>query len=282
MITRFAPSPTGPLHLGHAYSAILGYERAQATSGKFLLRIENTDISRCRAEYEAAIFNDLTWLGLRWETPVLRQSDHLGRYEAALQRLGEMGLTYPCTCTRTDIAAALSAPQEGVTHLPPDGAVYPGTCRTGPQGTNPNPAIRLNLERALRHIPDIQALHFKESGPEMTGQHVLNKVELRNRVGDIVLGRRDIGTASYHLCVVLDDALQGITEVVRGMDLFEATQVHRLLQALLDLPTPTYHHHRLIRDDAGKRLAKRDDAKSIAKFRAEGATPADIRSMVGL
>ena len=282
MITRFAPSPTGPLHLGHAYSAILAHDRAMAAGGTFLLRIENTDTARCRTAYETAIFDDLAWLGLHWDMPVLRQSDHLDRYAAALQRLDGLELTYSCTCSRADIAAALSAPQEGVTHLPPDGAVYPGTCRSGPKRKTPHPAIRLHLEKAFELLQDINGLHFIESGPAMAGQHKLVKDELRQRVGDLVLGRRDIGTASYHLCVVLDDSLQQVTHVVRGVDLFEATQVHRLLQALLDLPTPIYHHHRLIRDDAGKRLAKRDDAKSIAKFRAEGATPADIRAMVGL
>jgi glutamyl-Q tRNA(Asp) synthetase len=282
-VTRFAPSPTGPLHLGHAYSALTAFDRAMAVGGRFLLRIEDTDRSRARAEYESGIYDDLAWLGIAWETPVLRQSDHLADYNTALAALVAQGLCYPCRCARSDILAALSAPQEGVTHLPPDGLVYPGTCSNRSMADQlPGDAIRLNMARALTRIGDPGAFGFTETGPEMSGHHVLQKDHLLHAVGDIVLARRDIGTASYHLAVVVDDNRQGVTEVTRGMDLFDAAQVHVLLQRLLGLPTPSYHHHRLIRDDAGKRLAKRDDARALSKYRTEGASPEDIRRMVGL
>lgn len=281
-VTRFAPSPTGPLHLGHAYSALLGFDRAKAADGRFLLRIEDTDRARVRPEHEAGIYEDLRWLGIAWEVPVRRQSEHLPTYAAALDGLIRRGLCYPCGCSRADIHAALSAPQEGVTHLPPDGAVYPGTCRHRPMSSRlPTDAIRLNLTAAMQVI-DLNELCFSETGTGRTERHELSVEHLIERVCDVVLARRDVGAAAYHLCVVIDDALQGVTEVTRGMDLFEATEIHVVLQHLLGLPTPTYHHHRLIRDENGKRLAKRDDARALAKYRAEGATPADIRRMVGL
>ena len=279
--TRFAPSPTGALHLGHAFSALTAEARARAAAGQFLLRIENTDTARCRPALEAAMLADLRWLGLDWPEPVLRQSDHLPRYGAALARLTDRGLTYNCRCSRSDIHAALSAPQEGVTHLAPDGAIYPGTCRGVGLPADVGHAVRLDLGRALNALGPAQ-LEFHETGPEAAGIHQTDLTDLRRMVGDVVLARRDIGTAAYHLAVVVDDAAQGITEVVRGMDLFAATPIHRLLQALLGLPTPTYHHHRLIRDDQGKRLAKRDNARSLASLRSEGATPQDIRAIVGL
>lgn len=279
MRSRFAPSPTGYLHLGHAYSALIAEARAKEASGRFLLRIEDTDRARCRPEYEAAIYEDLTWLGLDWERPVLRQSDHLPDYAAALDRLSGMGLTYPCRCTRADILAALAAPQEGAA---PEGPPYPGTCRRRSiTDRGPADAVRLNMSRALALVGDPARLTFLETGQDHAGQHQLNARHLQDHVGDIVLARKDIGAAAYHLAVVVDDARQGITEVVRGVDLFDATVIHRLLQALLDLPTPDYHHHRLIRDRDGKRLAKRDDARAIRTYRAQGATPADIRKMVG-
>ncbi|MBN2631352.1 MAG: tRNA glutamyl-Q(34) synthetase GluQRS [Rhodobacteraceae bacterium] len=281
-VTRFAPSPTGPLHLGHAFSALTGFDRAQARGGQFLLRVEDTDSARVRAEHEAAIYDDLHWLGVRWQTPVRRQSEHLADYAAALDRLIAMGLCYPCRCTRADIHAAVSAPQEGVTHLPPDGMVYPGTCRHRPMSDrSPTDAIRLNIRAALQTL-DPTRLSFTETGPERAGHHRLSVPHLTDRVGDVVLARRDIGAAAYHLCVVLDDALQGVTEVTRGMDLFDATEIQVLLQHLLQLPNPLYHHHRLIRDDQGKRLAKRDNARALSRYRAEGATPQDIRRLLGL
>lgn len=280
-VTRFAPSPTGPLHLGHAYSALLASDRAQAAGGQFLLRIEDIDQSRARPAWEAQIYEDLHWLGLCWPTPVMRQSDRQPQYHAALQTLWGRGLLYPCHCNRRDILAAVSAPQEGAEPAyGPDGLIYPGTCRhlNRPQEM-PAQALRLNIAIAAEAIGPAP-LCFTETG-EHPATHQIPAQQLIESVGDIVLARRDMGT-SYHLSVVLDDAAQGITEVTRGADLFDATQIHVLLQRLLDLPTPRYHHHGLIRDDSGKRLAKRDDARAIAKYRADGASPGDIRQMVGL
>ncbi len=277
--TRFAPSPTGWLHLGHAYSALTAAARARAAGGTFLLRIEDTDRTRVRPEYEAAIYEDLAWLGLTWPQPVLRQSARTAAYDAALTRLESLGVLYPCGCTRGDIRAALSAPQEGVA-FGPDGPVYPGTCRgRAMAGRGPQDAIRLNMRAAIAHLGDVARLEFTETGPECAGLHRPDAQTLTDRVGDIVLARRDIGPA-YHLAVVVDDAAQAITEVVRGADLFDAVQIHRLLQALLDLPVPVWHHHRLIRDEAGRRLAKRDDARAIRSYRAAGASPEDIRRMI--
>ncbi len=277
--TRFAPSPTGPLHLGHAYSALLAHDMAREAEGNFLLRIEDIDQSRARPEWEAQIYDDLHWLGLNWPLPVMRQSERLPRYAAALDRLAALGLTYPCECRRGDIEAAAGAPQEGVPRFGPDGRIYPGTCRERAMAAaGRDDVIRLNMEKATRALP---ALRFSETGAAHAGEHRLDPDHLCQAVGDIVLVRRQMGS-SYHLSVVVDDADQGITHVVRGQDLFEATQIHVLLQHLLGLPTPVYHHHRLIRDDRGKRLAKRDDARAIAKYRAEGATPDDIRRLVGL
>lgn len=268
-VTRFAPSPTGPLHLGHAYAALV----AAGLGRRFLLRIEDIDIARCRPEWEAAILYDLQWLGLRWEEPVLRQSARAPAYEAAIAHLSDMGLTYHCACTRGDIRAALSAPQEGGAPTGPDGPVYPGTCRDKGLKTG---AIRLDMARAMARLGRVS---FRETGLR-AGVHSFG-ADLAQTVGDIVLARRDIGT-SYHLAVVVDDAAQGITLVTRGEDLFDATAIHVVLQGLLGLPSPDYHHHRLIRDDQGHRLAKRDDARALAKYRAEGARPQDIRRLVGL
>lgn len=278
-VTRFAPSPTGPLHLGHAYSALLAHDMAQAAGGTFLLRIEDIDQSRCRPTWEMQIYEDLQWLGLRWPTPVMRQSDRLRAYQTALDQLWAQGLLYPCTCTRRDIEAAMSAPQEGTAPiLGPDGLIYPGTCRATPNGPRGNSVLRLNVAAALDRVSD---LNFVETGPRHAGHVELANAEVLASIGDFVIARRDMGT-SYHLSVVLDDAAQGVTYVVRGEDLFDATAIHVLLQRLLGLPTPVYHHHALIRDDRGKRLAKRDDARALAKYRADGATSADIRAMVGL
>ena len=283
--TRFAPSPTGPLHLGHAYSALLASNMARAGEGRFLLRIEDIDSSRARPEWEDGIYDDLAWLGLTWETPVMRQSERIPAYRAALTRLWALGLLYPCTCSRRDIVAAAEAPQEGVPPaFGPDGLIYPGTCRQIPNPTSPlpNAVLRLNMARALRKLPD--PLNFTETGasPEgETGQIILTHAMLREDVGDVVLARAEMG-ASYHLSVTVDDAAQGVTRVTRGQDLFTATYIHVVLQKLLGLPTPTYHHHSLIRDETGKRLAKRDDARAIRLHRDEGKTPADIRAMVGL
>lgn len=271
---RFAPSPTGYLHLGHAFSAITAHDRARAAGGRFLLRIEDTDRTRCRPDFDDAILADLTWLGLSWDGPVLRQSADPAPYHAAIAELAGRGLTYPCRCSRGDIALALSAPQEGV----PAPGPYPGTCRNRPMADRqPGDAIRLHLDRALAALPGLPA--FVETGPALAGLHRPDPDHLRRDHGDIVLARRDIGPA-YHLTVVVDDARQSITEVTRGADLFPATFVHVLLQALLGLPAPAYHHHRLIRDDQGRRLAKRDDARSLRQLRADGATPAGIRQIL--
>ncbi len=276
--TRFAPSPTGWLHLGHAYAALVAAGRADP--GQFLLRIEDIDRARCRTDYEQAIFDDLEWLGLKWPRPVLRQSNRMDAYETALKKLISLGLCYPCCCTRGDIRAALSAPQEGAPMIGPDGPVYPGTCRARPMAAaGSGDVIRLNMARALDHLGDLP--DFTETGPAHAGHHRLHPDWLRRQAGDVVLARRGFGT-SYHLAVVVDDAAQGITDVTRGEDLFEATFVHVLLQAALELPTPSYHHHSLIRDSEGKRLAKRDDARALRSLRAQGATPADIRRLIGL
>lgn len=269
-VTRFAPSPTGPLHLGHAYAALVAAGRGD----RFVLRIEDIDTARCKPAYEAAIYDDLAWLGLRWETPVMRQSNRIAAYDSAIAQLSDMGLTYHCTCTRGDIKAALSAPQEGAPMIGPDGPVYPGTCR---DAAHTEGAVRLNMARAMATLGEIA---FEDTGTR-PGRHLYSAAQMTETIGDIVLARRDIGT-SYHIAVVVDDAAQGITEVTRGEDLFDATAIHVALQRLLGLPTPAYHHHRLIRDDHGKRLAKRDDARALAKYRAEGATPQDVRRLLGL
>ncbi|MFC2967688.1 tRNA glutamyl-Q(34) synthetase GluQRS [Acidimangrovimonas pyrenivorans] len=291
MVTRFAPSPTGPLHLGHAFSAILAHDMARAASGRFLLRMEDIDRARSKPDWERQIYDDLSWLGLSWDGPVMHQSERLPAYRAALDALWARGLLYACDCTRRDIAEALSAPQEGAV-IGPDGPVYPGTCRGktrdgipfAARARHPRPegvALRLDMAAAARKTGPV-AFTETGAGPEgQSGRIEAGETELVEEIGDIVLARRDIGT-SYHLSVVIDDAAQGITHVTRGADLFEATKIHLVLQKLLKLPTPTYRHHRLIRDETGKRLAKRDDARAIAKYRAEGATPDDIRRMVDL
>ncbi len=276
--TRFAPSPTGPLHLGHAYSAMLAHDMAQTADGKFLLRIDDLDQSRARDHWETQIYDDLAWLGLKWETPVRRQSDHFSDYDKALHKLSEMDLTYVCTCTRRDIEAAANAPQEGGPQFGPDGRIYPGTCRNAAHAFADAKCIRLNMRVACEHaIP----ASFEENGPDHHGKQALDVETMVSTIGDVVLARPNMA-ASYHLSVVLDDAATGVTDIIRGADLFEATAIHVLLQKLLNLPTPRYNHHKLIRDERGKRLAKRDDARAIAKFREDGATPTDIRAMVGL
>ena len=281
--TRFAPSPTGPLHLGHAYSAILAYDMANRLGGEFLLRIEDIDQSRARDSWTHMIYDDLEWLGLEWSEPVMVQSTRHGVYQKALDDLWKRGFLYVCHCNRKDILTAASAPQEGSPLIGPNGVIYPGTCRNLVNDfANPRPqdaALRLNLCGRSN-----QNYSFNEvgAGPDgETGIITSTHAQMITEVGDIVLSRKDMGT-SYHLSVVLDDAAQGITHVVRGQDLFEATKIHVLLQDLLELQTPIYHHHDLIRDDQGKRLAKRDDARAIAKFRDEGYTADDIRKLVGL
>jgi len=276
--TRFAPSPTGPLHLGHAFAALTAARLADP--GQFLLRIEDIDQSRCRPEYEALIAEDLHWLGLDWPQPVMRQSERLPAYQAALDRLAELGLTYPCRCRRADIRAALSAPQEGPAVIGPDGPVYPGTCRHRSMAeAGPDDAIRLNAARALDHL-GLDEIIFLDQNIAPGLPHRLTARDFVAGIGDVVLARRGMGT-SYHLAVVVDDAAQGITLVTRGKDLLDSTYIHIILQKLLKLPTPRYHHHRLIRDEQGKRLAKRDDARALKLFRDEGTSAAQIRRQLG-
>jgi glutamyl-Q tRNA(Asp) synthetase len=276
-VTRFAPSPTGPLHLGHAYSAILAHDMARAESGGFLLRMEDTDLERSKPEWEALILQDLSWLGLTWDGPVHRQSDHIDAYNARLETLAPRGLLYPCSCTRSDIRAALAAPQEGVPHQ-----VYPGTCRNRPMSDRkPGDALRLDLKKAFAALAS-DALSFIETGPTHAGTHEIDIAASSRAIGDVVLSRKGENIVAYFLASAFDDADQGITHVIRGEDLFDFTPIQVILLRLFGLPVPAYHHHRLIRDDTGKRLAKRDDARAIAKYRGEGATPADIRHMVGL
>lgn len=275
--TRFAPSPTGPLHLGHGFSALTAWRMAQDANGTFLLRIEDIDQTRARPEWEALIFEDLHWLGLHWPEPVLRQSTRRSAYDAALDALWARGLLYPCTCTRRDIAEAARAPQEGAPLLGPDGIVYPGNCR-GKDRTGPRPSgssLRLDMAQALESLGTLEFLETGAGPTGDTGGIALAHDTLLHRVGDVVLCRRDLAT-SYHMSVVVDDAAQDITHVVRGQDLFEATGIHVVLQSLLKLPVPTYHHHRLIRDETGKRLAKRDDARALSAYREDGLSVQDV------
>lgn len=269
--TRFAPSPTGHLHLGHAHAALTAWRRARDAGGRFLLRIEDIDPTRCRPEYTAAILEDLTWLGLDWDGPVRVQSEHLPEYRAALDTLAAQGLLYPCFCTRSDIqrelAASASAPHG------PDGPLYPGTCRhlSPPERARriaagvPH-AWRLDMARALR--PGLTYIEEDE------GVIACDPA----RFGDVVLARKD-APASYHLCVTHDDALQGVTLVTRGEDLRPATDLHRLLQALFGWPAPVYAHHRLLTDATGRRLAKRDRAATLRDLRAAGHSPEAVRAM---
>ena len=273
-VTRFAPSPTGYLHLGHAYSALLA-AGAAGRKGRFILRIEDIDRARCRPEFTPAIFEDLAWLGLDWEQPVRIQSGHMDEYAQALGRLEAMGLIYPCFCTRAEIQREIA--QAGGAPQGPEGPVYPGTCRalTGDQAAERRAAglpfaLRLRMGEAVART-DPLAWQDEEAGPVTATPELF---------GDVVLARKDT-PASYHLCVTLDDALQGVTLVTRGQDLFAATHIHRLLQALLDLPTPGYHHHRLLVGADGARLAKRDQAATLRSLREAGRTPEQVRAMAG-
>ena len=258
-VTRFAPSPTGRLHPGHAYSALLAHDHAREREGSFLLRIEDIDPGRVRAEFVDGIIEDLLWLGLEWDDEIVYQSERLDLYAAALDRLRDMGLLYPCFCTRSDIAASVAAPHG------PEGALYPGTCRglADPDLSKPH-AWRLDVAGAMA-----------AAGPLRWTDHGVEIAAAPELLGDVVLARKD-APASYHLAVTVDDATQGISDVVRGRDLFASTHVHRLLQELLDLPVPHYHHHGLLADAAGQRLAKRHGATTLADLRAAGADPADL------
>jgi len=274
MITRFAPSPTGRLHLGHAYSALTVWRVARDLGGTALLRIEDIDSTRCRAEFEAAILDDLQWLGLDWPRPVRRQSEHLADYARALDDLAARGLLYPCSCSRSAIKTAGARPGW-------DGLVYPGTCRHRPMNdTGAGDALRLDLGRALEQVGPLPA--FTEIGPLHRGTHRPDPDQLIGLIGDPVLRRKETGDPAYHLACPLDDGIQGITHVVRGADLWHATFLHVLIQRLMDWPVPIYHHHDLIRDAAGQRLAKIDASRALAAYRADGVDPAGIRAMVGL
>ena len=308
-VFRFAPSPNGFLHLGHAYSALLNYELARQCGGRFLLRIEDIDLSRARPEFEAAIYEDLAWLGLQWERPVRRQSEHFADYLRALEKLEALGLLYPCACARADIARA--APKDGPRD--PDGApLYPGTCRDKPRppireiSRTGGVALRLDMAKALamtesssravgeaiqesRAAPGLlrSARNDGVGAPPLTWREFgVGDVAARpEQWGDVVLARKDTPT-SYRLAVVVDDALQGVTDVVRGKDLFHATSVHRLLQHLLGLPAPEYRHHGLALDARGEKLSKSREFKTLRELRAEGVTPREARdaasALVGL
>lgn len=272
-VTRFAPSPTGGLHLGHAYAAWVAHDAARAEGGRFLLRIEDIDHTRCRPAFEASIIEDLTWLGIRWDGPVRRQSEHFADYRAALAQLDALGVIYPCFCTRAEIAASIGAPQG------PAGPLYPGTCRhLSPArraeclAQGKDHALRLDVARAMAIAGSPLPWTDQKAGPQVARPEVL---------GDVVLARKETPT-SYHLAVTVDDFLQGVTLVTRAVDLFPATHIHRLLQALLGLPTPEYRHHGMVMGEDGNRLAKRDKSLTLAAMRESGLTPADLRQRLGL
>jgi len=286
-VFRFAPSPNGYLHLGHALSALINADMAKVAGGRLLLRIEDIDAARCRPEYEAAIYEDLAWLGIDWEQPVRRQSEHNDDYRAALAKLEAMGLIYPSFESRAEIAALVAA---RATKAPwprdPDGVpLYPGNAKTLPAAERARRmaagvpyALRLDTEAALKRLS--RALTWSETGAGPAGETGVIAADPA-AWGDVILARKDTPT-SYHLAVVVDDAAQGVSDVVRGRDLFHATSVHRLLQALLRWPSPRYHHHRLIFDAKGRKLAKSTFATGLRELRAQGMIVADIRRLVGL
>jgi glutamyl-Q tRNA(Asp) synthetase len=285
-VFRFAPSPNGYLHLGHALSALLNFDMARATGGRFILRIEDIDAVRCRPEYEQAIYEDLAWLGMTWEQPVRRQSEQIQDYRAALARLDAQGLLYPSFESRAEIAALVAARERhGDWPRDPDGApLYPGRAsdldalerrrRLAAGGAH---AVRLDMAQAVAKTGELSST---ETGTGPAGESGI-VAAAPERWGDVVLGRKELPT-SYHISVVVDDARQGVTDVVRGQDLFWSTSVHRILQALLGLPAPVYHHHRLILDADGRKLSKSTRATALRELRAAGVTASDIRRMVGL
>lgn len=282
---RFAPSPNGYLHLGHALSALLDYKMARAVGARFLLRIEDIDATRCRPEYEAAIYEDIAWLGLVWEQPVRRQSEHLDDYRAAIAKLSAMGLIYPSFESRSEIAALVAAREaQGSWPRDPDGApLYPGTSKSLAPSERARRmagepyALRLDMNAAIARAGPLQ---WQEEGIGPQGESG-SVAAVPQAWGDVVLARRETPT-SYHLSVAVDDAAQGVTDVVRGQDLFWATSVHRLLQALLGLPMPAYRHHRLLLDAEGRKLSKSTQSTALRELRSRGFTPADIRRMTGL
>jgi glutamyl-Q tRNA(Asp) synthetase len=285
-VFRFAPSPNGYLHLGHALSALTDFEMARAMRGRFLLRVEDIDPTRCRPEFEAAMIEDLRWLGVEWEEPVRRQSEHLDAYRAALDKLEARGLVYPSFESRAEIARLVSE-REAKAHWPrdPDGApLYPGNAKTLAAEERARRiaagepyALRLDMNAAIARTG---ALTWVEVGSDPTEEHETLMAH-PEAWGDVVLGRKETPT-SYHLSVVVDDALQGVTHVVRGEDLQASTSVHRVLQALLGLHAPHYHHHRLVHDAEGRKLAKSSQATALRELRAQGKTPEDIRRLAGL
>jgi glutamyl-Q tRNA(Asp) synthetase len=284
-VFRFAPSPNGLLHLGHAYSALLNFDQARAAGGRLLLRIEDIDTTRCRPEYEKAIYDDLTWLGVAWEQPVRRQSDHLDLYRKAVERLVGEGLLYPAFESRADIARMIDNSPVKPWPRDPDGApLYPGDAGSLPAQERDDKmrdgmpyALRLYGGEAVRRAGGL-SWHEEGSGPDgETGEVAAQPAAW----GDVILARKETPT-SYHLSVVVDDALQGVTHVVRGQDLFWATSMHRLLQSLLGLPAPLYRHHALLRDESGRKLSKSTQSTSLQSLRAQGKTPQNIREMVGL
>ena len=278
-VTRFAPSPTGWLHRGHAFSALTAERAAREANGRFLLRLEDIDRSRCRPQYEQGIHDDLGWLGLSWETPVRRQSDHMDDYARALRELAERGLVYRCFKTRREVAEAIEQAPHGAMEAY-RGEPLPAEEEARRLAAGEPYAWRLSLMKAQALLGGFGGLWFGEEGEGPEGQAgvIAARPELG---GDVVLARKDVGVA-YHLAVVVDDALQGVTHVIRGQDLFEAAHVQRLLQALLGLPTPVYRHHRLLTDAAGRRFAKRDKAETLRDLRARGMTPAELRREMGI
>ncbi len=274
-VTRFAPSPTGRLHVGHAYSALFAARAAAKRGGRFLLRIEDIDVGRCRPEFEDGIYEDLAWLGLSWERPVRRQSAHLGDYQTQLEKLHAIDAIYPCFCMRKEITKEV----ESANRAPhgPDGPLYPGTCRARTADERRDRiaagephALRLDMTRAVRLAGPLTFTDLERGTIAVDGPGC----------GDVVLARKDVPT-SYHLAVTVDDALQGVTLVTRGEDLLHATNVHRILQALLGLPEPRYRHHRLLTGVDGRRFAKRDRSLTVAALREAGKTPAEVRALAG-
>ena len=276
IVTRFAPSPTGKLHLGHAYSALLAHSLAREAGGRFLLRFEDIDHTRVRPDYYQGILEDLSWLGLTWDAEVWKQSDRLDHYQDALDQLKKLDVVYPCYCTRREIEEELSQ----LTHAPhgPEGALYPGTCRGRSTPLDDRePAWRLDSARAAQLTGPLSFYQNPSSQDDRSKKEKISvKAEL---LGDIILARKDIGT-SYHLAVVVDDAAQEITHITRGADLLPSTHLHRTLQSLLNFPQATYHHHQLICNDQGQRLAKRHDSLALSTLRERGKSPRDLREIL--
>jgi glutamyl-Q tRNA(Asp) synthetase len=278
-VTRFAPSPTGLLHKGHAFSVLTAWSAARETDGRFLLRIEDTDFTRCRPDYEAAILEDMAWLGVDWEKPVRRQSEHRAEYDAALARLRDMGVLYRCFRTRKELMALAGVAPHADDPNDPHAFSY-GPMPADEEGERLARgeafAWRLSLDAARDRLGDLSALTWVEERVRPGTHHATPE-----RLGDMVVGRKDIG-AGYIIAAVLDDALQGVTHVIRGEDLIEVTSVQRVLQALLDLPTPVYRHHRLLLGPDGKRYAKRDRSATLAELRAAGLTAEALKAELGV